>query len=188
MVITIQMLVAAFNQGSSSSGTNLSTVLFPGANVVFNTSNTCEEVKSKLNTLQTQLLTCQDDLQNSSITYTSLCGSNALAVGGLDKIRSLIPQPATTDSAVVILTDGEIGDPDSERDRALNDLSNSTLRVTSIIVAGIRHSDAIEANLRLYNRNISNDSVVLANDAISLSIDLVAKMEEIGLICSDLGN
>ena len=193
MVITIHMLVAAFNPGSSLSGTKLSTVLFPRngkANVVFDTSNTCNQIKSKLKTLQTQMQTCQDNQQDdkSSITYTSLCGSNTVAVAGLDKIRSLIPKPATTDSAVVILTDGKIDDPEGERNRALDDLADSDLKLQSIIAAGITDSGATAENLMLYNRkDFADDGFVLAKDAISLGRDLVGKMEEVGLICPKLG-
>ena len=193
MGITIQMLVAAFNPGLSSSGTRISTVLFPRngeTNVVFDTSNSCDQIKGTLKTLQTQMQTCQDSQQKdkSTITYTSLCGSNTVAVAGLDKIRSLIPKPATTDSAVVVLTDGKIDDQEAERVEALRLLGNSSLRVRSIIAAGIRDSGATDANLRLYTRkDTDTDRVVLADDAISLGLDLVGEMEDVGLICPDLG-
>ena len=134
--------------------------------------------------------TCQDIQQpdKSSITYTSLCGTDTTAVAGLDKIHSLIPQPAITDSAVVILTDGVIDDPPNERIRALNNLLDSNVRVQSIIAGGIIDSGATEANLRLYNRNnFANDGVVLAEDAVSLGIGIVRKMKEVGLICSEQG-
>ena len=134
--------------------------------------------------------TCQDNQQDdkSSITYTSLCGSNTVAVAGLDKIRSLIPKPATTDSAVVILTDGKIDDPEGERNRALDDLADSDLKLQSIIAAGITDSGATAENLMLYNRkDFADDGFVLAKDAISLGRDLVGKMEEAGLICPKLG-
>ena len=193
MGITIHMLVAAFNPGSSSSGTRLSTVLFPRngiSNVVFNTDKTCDEIKGTLKSLQTQMQTCQDNQQTdkSSITYTSLCGSNTVAVAGLDKIRSLIPNPATTDSAVVILTDGKIDDPADTREKALNDLADSGLRVQSIIAGGVRNSGATDANLKLYNRKDTvNDRVVLADDAIGLGLELVGEMKDVGLICPKLG-
>ena len=193
MGITIQMLVAAFNPNLSSSGTRISTVLFPrndDANVVFDTGNSCDQIKDTLKALQTQMQTCQDGEQKdkSSITYTSLCGSNTVAVAGLNKIHSLIPNPATTDSAVVILTDGKIDDPADTRVKALNDLADSGLRVQSIIAGGIRNSGATDANLKLYNRKDTvNDRVVLADDAISLGLDLVGEMKDVGLICPDLG-
>ena len=193
MGITIQMLVAALNPGLSSSGTRISTVLFPRngeANVVFDTGNSCDQIEGTLKTLQTQMQTCQDNQQvdKSVITYTSLCGSNAVAVAGLDKIHSLIPKPATTDSAVVILTDGMIDDPEAERVEALRLLGDSGLRVQSVIAGGIRNSGATDANLRLYTRqDTDTDRVVLANDAISLGLDLVGEMEDVGLICPGLG-
>ena len=193
MGIVIHMLVAAFNPSSSSSGTKTSTMLFPRngeANVVFNTGNSCDQIEGTLKTLQTQMQTCQDNQQidKSSITYTSLCGSNTVAVAGLDKIRSLIPKPATTDSAVVILTDGKIDDPADTREKALNDLADSGLRVQSIIAGGIRNSGATDANLKLYNREDKvNDRVVLADDAIGLDLELVREMKDVGLICPKLG-
>ena len=195
MVIIIQILVAAFNPTASLSGTRVSTVLFPNgehlnASVVFGTQDTCVSiVNSKLRELQQEFQKCQTPGINYDPPFPSFCGEGTSAVDGLKTIYELIPSPPTTNSAVVILTDGRIIDDDTERSNILAKLAERG--VQSILAAAVKGSGSLSAtvdNLRLYTLQNREEDAILHDNVIDVGVGIVERMNETGLICLEHGN
>ena len=197
MVIVIQMLVAAFNPGASTSGTKISTVLLSdgvkyNASVVLGTGSSCTNSANKLIELQQEFQECRNDMNNyDKKPYASLCGASTSAVDGLKTIHDLIPNPAMTNSAVVILTDGMIIDKDEDRINIFNSLKEPSLRVKSVTAAGVEGAGSLSAsvdNLKLYTLNQEQEDTVLTKTAVDVGIGIVRRMNKTGFICPDLGN
>ena len=195
MAIIIQMLVAAFNPTASLSGTRVSTVLFPNgqhlnASVVFGTQDTCDTiVNSKIKDLQQEFQKCRTPGTNYVPLYPSFCGGDTSAVDGLKTIYELTPSPPTTNSAVVILTDGQIIDDATERNNILNKFGERG--VTSILAAAVKGTGSLSAtvdNLRLYTLQNREEDAILRDNVIDVGVGIVARMNEIGLICPEHGN
>ena len=195
MVIVIQMLVAAFNPTASLSGTRISTVLFPNgqhlnASVVFGTQDTCDTiVNSKLRVLLQEFQKCRTPGTNYNPLFPSFCGEGTSAVDGLKTIYELIPSPPTTNSAVVILTDGMIRDDPTERSNILAKLKERG--VYPILAAGIEGAGSLSAtdeNLKFYTFQNRNKDAILRDNVIDVGVDIVARMNETGIICPDHGN
>ena len=194
MAIVVQMLTAAFNPTGRSSGTRVSTVLFPNgdidASVVFGISDNCNDiVNNKIRSLQQDFQKCRSGGYSYVPFYPSFCGESTSAVSGLDVIYNLIPNPPKTKSAVVILTDGIIIDDPTERDTALNRLTNRD--VQAILAAGVKSSGKLGAsvdNLKLYTINNNEADAILRENVIDVGIGIIGRMAERGIICPNHGN
>ena len=189
----MQMLVAVFNP-SATSGTKISTLLFPDnsrsrdPSPVFDMDTLCFDAVQgpgrSLSSLMIDYGVCLDNHRDyDSTLFPSSCGESTSAVKGLREIYRIASGTRnSTESAILMITDGIIMDDAAERTRVLNDLNS--IGISTLIAAGINGAD--EENLRLYTSNDNN--ILVGTDPVQLGIDIVNKMEERGLICRDFGN
>ena len=192
LIIVIQMLVAAFNP-SATSGTKIGALLFPDISrsrdpsPVFDMDTLCFDAVQgpgrSLSSLMIDYGACLDHNRiYDSMLFPSSCGEATSAVKGLREIHRIASNTRnSTEGAILMITDGIIMDDAAERSRVLSDL-NST-GISTLIAAGINEAD--EANLRHYT---SDDNILIGTDPVQLSIDIVNKLEERGIICPDHGN
>ena len=192
-MVVLQMLVAAFNP-STTSGTQIGSLLFSDnakntpPSLVFNKSTTCitavQGPDKSLSSLMIDFGICLNNGRTgyNSTMFPSLCGEGTSAVKGLRAIYdSASTTMSSTESAVLMLTDGIIQDDAAERTKVLSDLKSAGIR--TLIAAGINDADV--ENLKLYT---SSDNILVGSEPVQLGIDIVNKMEERGIVCKDHGN
>ena len=191
LIVVMQMLVAAFNP-SENSGTKIHALLFPdiarsrGPSLVFDESTTCNEtIQGNLRSLLTEFGKCLDNGRNyDSAAFPSSCGEGTSAVKGLEEIYRLASSRSSsgsTESAVLMLTDGIIMDNSNDRARVLQNLNSAG--VHTFIAAGIKDRTDRE-NLKRYT---SDNNIVIRETPVELGIAIVRKLEERGILCKDHG-
>ena len=197
LIVVMQMLVAAFNP-SENSGTKIRALLFPdisrsrGPSPVFDESTTCREAIQGRNRSLLSLLTefgeCLDKNRNyNSTAFPSLCGEGTSAVKGLEEIYRLASSRSSsgsTESAVLMLTDGVIMDNSNDRTTVLQNLNSAGVR--TFIAAGINDGTSVadRENLKSYT---SDDNIVIREKPVELGIAIVRKLVERGILCKDHG-
>ena len=191
LIVTLQMLVAAFNP-SANSTTHIGALLFSdtvrrtGPSPVFSIGTPCfDAVQGQDYSLLSLILNFEECLDRNrnydSMTFPSLCGEITSAVPGLREIYNTASTTRNSIATVLMLTDGIIQDNATERTRVLSDLRYRT-EFNTLIAAGIGHAD-IE-NLKLYT---SADNVLIQNDSVDLGIDVVNQMAVKGILCQEHG-
>ena len=197
-MVVSQMLMAAFNP-SDTSGTKFGALLFSDnarnrpPSHVFDMGTCFDHVQGEnrsLSSLITDFGICIDHRKDgevyNSTQFPSSCGEGTSAVKGLQEIRDLAassPNTRSTKKAILMLTDGIIKDDDEERERVLKRLNSMGI---TLIAAGYGDSREIKnTELPLYT---SEDNILFGTDVVQLSIDIVNKMEERGIVCKDHGN
>ena len=188
LIVVLQMLVAAANP-SSTSGTKISALLFPDnaknkpPSPVFDVGTSCFDAvqgpSRSLSSLMIDFGVCLDHGRTGydSTLFPSSCGEGTSAVKGLREIYDIASSTmSSTESAVLMLTDGIILDDAAERTKVLSDLKS--VGINTVIAAGFNEAD--EDNLKLFT---TSDNVLIGNDPIQFTIDIVNKMEEKDIIC-----
>ena len=192
LIVVMQMLVAAFN-ASENSGMKIRALLFPDIarsrepSPVFDERTTCNEtIQGSLRSLLTEFGECLDKHRKyNSTAFPSSCGEGTSAVKGLEKIYHLASSSyrsssRSTESAVLMLTDGIIMDNSNDRATVLQNLNSAG--VHTFIAAGIK--DADRKNLKRYT---SDNNIVIREKPVELGIAIVRKLEERGILCKDHG-
>ena len=188
LVSVIQVLVAAFNPSTiSNSGTKITAWLFgegglAAPSLVFSRSTSCNKtVDERLVSLINEFGKCLDNKRKyTSEVFPPLCGQLTSAVSGLKQIAAEVEKNGPSkNSAMVMLTDGEIKDDETELQAVLKRFSS-----TIIISGGIQ--DANVNNLMLYTP--SADNILLRGDPTDLGIAIVARLSETGILCAEHGN
>lgn len=195
LIVVMQMLVAAFNP-SSTSDTKINALLFPyiskskDSSPVFDSSATCLEAiqgqNGSLRSLLSEFRICLDNGRNYfSNAFPSSCGEGTSAVKGLEEIYRLASSrnsSRSTESAVLMLTDGIIMDDSNDRATVLQNLNSAGVR--TFIAAGINDGTTDRENLKKYT---SDDNIVIREKPVELGIAIVRKLEERGILCKDHG-
>ena len=192
-MVAMQMLVAAFNT-SITSGTKISALLFPdnaknkAPSPVFDIGTSCfnavQGPDKSLSSLMIDFGVCIDEGRTGydSTVFPSLCGEGTSAVKGLREIYNISSSTmSSTESAILMLTDGIILDDAAERTKVLSDLKSAG--INTLIAAGFNEADM--ENLKLYT---SSDNILVGSDPVQLGIDIVNKMQERGIVCKYHGN
>ena len=192
-MVVLQMLVAAFNP-SATSETLISSLLFSDdvknkpLSPIFDMDTSCfnavQGPDKSLSSLMIDFGRCLDNGRTGydSTMFPSSCGEGTSAVRGLRAIYEIASSTmSSTESAILMLTDGIIIDDASERTEVLSDLESAG--INTLIAAGI--GEANVENLKLYT---SSDNILVGSKAVQLGIDIVNKMEERGIVCKDHGN
>ena len=192
LMVVLQMLVAAFNP-SATSGTQIGSLLFSdnvknkAPSPVFDMDTPCftavQGPDKSLKSLMIDFGVCLDNSRSyDSMTFPSSCGEGTSAVRGLKEIYNIASsKSSSTESAVLMLTDGVIQDDAAERTKVLSNLKSAGIR--TLIAAGIGEADV--ENLKLYT---SSDNILVGSEPVPLGIDIVNKMQERGIVCKDHGN
>ena len=193
LIVTMQMLVAAFNPASPTSTTQIGALLFSddvketGPSLVFNTGTPCfDAVQGQDNSLLSLMLDfgeCLDRSRNyDSMVFPSLCGESTSAIPGLREIYNTHASATRSyiEGAVLMLTDGIIQDNATERTMVLSDLRSAG--INTLIAAGI--GDADVENLKLYT---SSENILIQNNPVDLGIDIVNQMATKSILCQDHG-
>ena len=202
LLLAVQMLVAAFNPVPNQSGTKVSVVLFGDGStyapsIMSNIGDGCEAIKSKLIELQLEFQVCDTNGNNYKKVerFESLCARGSAAASGLNTARRMIANGSSINSALVMMTDGQLSELSDPEDRinAINALKDGNLNLKTMIAAGITNpnqgSGATYGNLVNYTRSgFSDDHVVLGVSAIDVGTRIVDRMAGSGLICADYGN
>ena len=185
LIVVLQMLVAAANP-SSTSGTKISALLFPDnaknkpPSPVFDVGTSCFDAMQGLSSLMIDFGVCLDNGRvYDSTLFPSSCGEGTSAVKGLREIYNIASSTmSSTESAVLMITDGIIMDDAAERTKVLRDLKSAG--VNTVIAAGFNEAD--EDNLKLYT---TSDNILIGStsDPVKFSIDILNKMEEMNVIC-----
>ena len=192
LIVVMQMLVAAFNPSENSS-TKIRALLFPniarsrGPSPIFDENTTCNEtIQGSLRSLLIEFGECLDKDRNyDSAAFPSSCGEGTSAVKGLEEIYRLASSrnsSRSTESAVLMLTDGIIMDNSNDRARVLQNLNSAG--VCTFIAAGINDGTTDRENLKKYT---SDDNIVIREKPVELGIAIVRKLEERGILCKDHG-
>ena len=195
LMVVMQMLVAASNP-SATSGTKIDALLFPdnaknkAPSPVFDMGTSCFNAvqgpwpDKSLSSLMIDFGVCIDKGRSGydSTVFPSLCGEGTSAVKGLREIYNISSSTmSSTESAVLMLTDGIIQDDAAERTKVLSDLKSAG--INTLIAAGFNEADM--ENLKLYT---SSDNILVGNDPVQLGIDIVNKLQERGIVCKYHGN
>jgi hypothetical protein len=191
LIVVLQMLVAASNP-SATSGTKISALLFPDnaknkpPSPVFDVGTSCFDAVQgsgrSLSSLMIDFGVCLDKGRTGydSVNFPSSCGEGTSAVKGLREIYNIASTSTSSsnESAVLMLTDGIILDDAAERTKVLSDLKSAG--ISTLIAAGFNEAD--RENLKLYT---SSDNILIGSDVdpVQFSIDILNKMEEMGVIC-----
>ena len=195
LIVVMQMLVAAFNP-SATSGTKINALLFPDnqrqrdPSPVFDIGTSCLDATQgkdrSLLSLLSEFGVCIDKSRNyDSLKFPSSCGEGTSAVRGLEEIYRLASgTSSSTESAVLMLTDGVIIDNSTSRTMVLNNLKSAG--VSTLIAAGINDGTSVadRENLKDYT---SEENIVVKDDPVNLGIAIVRKLEERGILCKDHG-
>ena len=178
-VTLIQLLVAAFNH-SVSGPTKTYGYLFPDGDDIWNSSCTCTStVEEKLTSLTQELR----DRRSASTVFPGIFGDSTLAVPGLNVIKN-VASTTTTPQAVLIITDGNIQDSDSDVETAVTNLQAAG--VSTIISAGLGLID--KNNLERFVLPAGrSDNAVVNNNIVDLGTSIVKRLEESGILCSSHG-
>ena len=123
---------------------------------------------------------CLDEHRNyNSTKYPSMCGEGTAAVPGLREIYNIIStKRSSTETVVVMLTDGIILDDSEEREEVLKDFEKAGI---IIIEAGI--GDANLETMELYS-NIT----MIKDKPVELGIAIVDKLANKSVLCQEEGN
>ena len=140
-MVAMQMLVAAFNT-SITSGTKISALLFPdnaknkAPSPVFDIGTSCfnavQGPDKSLSSLMIDFGVCIDKGRTGydSTVFPSLCGEGTSAVKGLREIYNISSSTmSSTESAILMLTDGIILDDAAERTKVLSDLKSAGINM-----------------------------------------------------------
>ena len=179
MVTLIQLLVAAFNH-SVSGPTKTYGYLFPDGDDIWNSGCTCTyTVEGKLVSLMQE----RRDRCSASTVFPNICGDSTLAVPGLNVIRN-VASTTTTPQAVLIITDGNIQDTNSQIETVVTNLKNAG--VSTIIAAGLGLID--QDNLERFVLPAGrSDNAVVNDNIVDLGTSIVKRLEESGILCSSHG-
>ena len=179
-VTLIQLLVAAFNP-SASGPTKTYGYLFPYGDDIWSSSDSCTStVEGKLVSLMQE----HRDKCSASTVFSNVCGDSTLAVPGLNVIKN-VASTTTTPQAVMIITDGNIQDSDSDVETAVSNLKDNG--VSTIIAAGLGQVD--KNILERYVLPTDESANAVAKDSIKdLGTSIVKRLEASGVLCSDHGN
>ena len=192
------MLVAAYNPSvTESSGTQIGALLFSDdikhrePSTVFSVGTPCfNAVQGQEKSLLSLMLdsgVCLDNRRQrnyDSKKFPSLCGEGKSAVKGLREIYNIASSTWTmssTESTILMLTDGIIQDDAAERTKVLSDLKSAG--INTLIAAGINEADV--ENLELYT---SSDNILVGHDPVQFGIDIVNKMANKSILCQNHGN
>ena len=190
------MLVAAYNPSvTTSSGTQIGALLFSDdikhrePSTVFSVGTPClnavQGQDKSLLSLMFDSGVCLDNRRQrnyDSKKFPSLCGEGTSAVKGLREIYNIASSTmSSTESTILMITDGIIQDDAAERTKVLSDLKSAG--ISTLIAAGI--GDADTENLKLYT---SSDHVLVGSDPVQLGIDIVNKMANKSILCQSHGN
>ena len=176
----IQLLVAAFNP-SASGPTKTYGYLFPNGDDIWSSTDSCTStVEGKL----TSLMEERRDKCSTSTVFPDICGDSTLAVPGLDVIQN-VASMTTTPEAVLMITDGNIQDPDTEVETVVTNLKNAG--VSTIIAAGLGQVDQNNLERYVLPAGMSANAVVRSSIG-DLGIAIVERLEASGILCPDHGN
>ena len=179
-VTLIQLLVAAFNP-SASGLTKTYGYLFPDGDDIWSSNDGCTStVEGKL----TSLMEERRDKCSTSTVFPDICGDSTLAVPGLNVIKN-VANTTTTPQAVLIFTDGNIQDINSQVETAVSNLANSG--VSTIIAAGLGQVDQNNLERFVLPAGMSANAVVNSNIK-DLGVSIVARLNATGILCKDHGN
>ena len=188
MMITIQLLTACFNPRVGSS-TKVHGALFPDGATIWDFSDTCEStVNTILPLLIAEFREC-DGSEAKPTVFPSICGTSTIAVPALEEIEKVAKVEYAKDNereqAVVIITGGVIGDSISAVQTTTSKLKEAG--VSTIIAAGSSQFTPIDVNvLQRYTLGIDENAIAKDN-AISLGIAIVERLNASGTVCSDHG-
>ena len=189
LIVTMQMLVAAFNP-SATSETQIGAMLFAdeakkkGPSSVFSVGTSCHDAiqgeKNSLLSLMFEYGTCLDkDRKYSSPKYPSMCGEGTSALRGLKEIYKVISSKKKS-GVVLMLTDGVIKDDAKKRDAVLKKFKEAKI---TIIGAGIGKVSELGDSMKDYT-SIN----LIKEDPVDLGIAIVNEMENQKVLCSNEGN
>lgn len=180
-----QLLIAAINPRSNTSGTKFSARVFSASDIVpkevFNTSDDCQNIVStRIPSVINDFRNCKAE-NSPSTMYPPLCGDATYAIQGMNQVAQDAGTRGNQPKALILLTDGIIStrandneDEETGRTNLMNaNISLNNANVTVRIAAQVGESGL---NPTLLNYTSKDSNALINYEPVALTLDIVNRL------------